>query len=54
MRKVKWRGVKIRKRKMYTLAYANDMVMLAEEEHKMWNMIKKIFIELQHIKDRGN
>lgn len=34
-----WGGVKIGRRKIYTLAYADDMVMLAEDEDGMKGLI---------------
>lgn len=42
MRKVNLGVIKIGGRKMYTLAYADDMVLMAEEEEKMRSMIGRL------------
>lgn len=33
--KVKWGGIKIEEKRIYTLAYADDIVLLAEDEDEM-------------------
>lgn len=40
MGKVKWGGVRVGERKIYTLAYADDIVLLAEEEDGMRSMLE--------------
>lgn len=40
MRKRRWRGVKIRGKNLLSLAYADDIVLLVEEEEEMRNMIR--------------
>lgn len=42
MGKVKWGGVKVNKDKIYTLAYADDIVLLAEDEEGMRSMIGRL------------
>lgn len=42
MAKVKWGGVKIGEKKIYTLAYADDMVLMAHEEEEMESMIVRL------------
>jgi len=42
MEKVKWGGVKVGGRKVYSLAYADDIVLLAEEEEEMRSMIERL------------
>lgn len=41
MRRVKCGAVKLREKKMYTVAYADDMVLMAEEEEKMRSMMER-------------
>ncbi|XP_067212233.1 golgin subfamily A member 6-like protein 6 [Linepithema humile] len=50
MGQVKWGGVKLRGRKVYSLAYADDMVLIAEEEEEMKGMMEK----LERYLDRKN
>ncbi|XP_067217103.1 LINE-1 retrotransposable element ORF2 protein [Linepithema humile] len=50
MGKVKWGGVKLRGRKIYSLAYADDMVLIAEEEEEMKGMMER----LERYLDRKN
>lgn len=42
MGKVKWGGVKIGDKRIYTLAYADDIVLLMEEEKGMRTMIGRL------------
>lgn len=42
MGKVKWGGIELRGRKVYSLAYADDIVLLAEEEDEMRSMIVRL------------
>lgn len=42
MGKVKWGGVRVGERKIYTLAYADDIVLLAEEEDGMRSMLERM------------
>lgn len=42
MRKGGWGGVRMRESKIYTLAYADDIVMMAEEEREMKSMLEKL------------
>lgn len=37
-----WRGVRIGGRKIYTLAYADDMMLLAEDEDEMKGLMGKM------------
>jgi len=39
--KIKWGGIKVREGRVYTLLYANDMVLLAKEEGKRRSMLQK-------------
>lgn len=41
MGKVKW-GVRLGGRKIYTLTYADDVVLLAEKEEKIRNMMERL------------
>ncbi|KAL6438743.1 hypothetical protein ACFW04_004617 [Cataglyphis niger] len=42
MRRGGWGGVKLGERKIYTLAYADDVVLIAEEEDGMRSMIERL------------
>ncbi|XP_039312991.1 uncharacterized protein LOC120359478 [Solenopsis invicta] len=42
MRKVKWGGVKIGEVRVYTLSYADDVVLLAEGEGEMKSMLERL------------
>lgn len=42
MGKVKWRGVKVGGRRVYTLAYADDVVLLAEDEDQLRSMLERL------------
>lgn len=42
IRKVKWERAKLGENKIYTLAYADDMVLLAENEKEMRSMIERL------------
>jgi len=42
MGKVKWGGIRLGGNKVYTLAYADDMVMLAEGEDEMRSMLDRL------------
>lgn len=42
MGKVKWGGVRLGGGRVYTLAYADDMVLLAEGENKMRSMVGRL------------
>lgn len=42
MGKVKWGDVRIGEKKVYTLAYAGDMVLMAEEEDEIRSMIGRL------------
>lgn len=52
MGKVKWGGVKVGKSKIYTLAYADDVVLMTEEEEEMRSMMKrlKMYLERKNLK----
>lgn len=39
---MKWRGIIIGKEKVYTLAYADDMVLMAEKEDEMKSTIGRL------------
>lgn len=41
MGKDKWRRVKLREERIYTLQYANDIVLIAEDEDQLRNMLEK-------------
>lgn len=41
MRKERWREIRTKGEKIYLLAYADDLVLLAEKEEGMRNMIKR-------------
>lgn len=40
--RVKWGGVRLSKEKVYTLAYADDMVLMAEGEDEMRSLIERL------------
>lgn len=42
MEKIKWSGIWIREKRIYSLAYADDIVLLAEDEDKMKSMIGRM------------
>jgi len=42
MGKIKWGGIKIGERRVYTLSYADDMVLLAENEGEMRSMLERL------------
>lgn len=42
MGKIKWGGVRVEGRKIYTLAYADDVVLLAEDEDGMKSMMVRL------------
>jgi len=42
MGRVKWRGVKLGERRIYTLAYADDVVLMAEKEEEMRSMMQRL------------
>lgn len=42
MGKVKWGGMSIEGKRIYSLAYADDIVILADKEEDMKSMIKKL------------
>jgi len=42
MRKVKWGGVRLGKERIYSLAYADDVVLVAEEEDEMRSMMERL------------
>jgi len=42
MRTVKWRGVRLGEKRIYSLAYADDMVLVAEKEEEMRSMMEKL------------
>lgn len=42
MGRVKWGEVKVGEERMYTLAYADDIVLIAEEEGQMRSMIERL------------
>lgn len=41
--KVKWRGIKVSEERVYTLAYADDLVLLAEREEEYNGKIGGVF-----------
>lgn len=50
MRKGKWGEVKRMEERVYTLAYADDVVLLAKEEEGMRSMIKRLE---RYLKEKG-
>jgi len=42
MGNVKWGGVRLEKGRVYTLAYADDLVLLAEGEDEMRSMVERL------------
>ncbi|XP_020298973.1 uncharacterized protein LOC109863175 [Pseudomyrmex gracilis] len=42
MGKMRWGGVRLEEERVYTLAYADDMVMMAEREEEMRSMIERL------------
>jgi len=42
IKKVKWGGIKIGEERVYTLAYADDIVLLAEDEEGMRSMMGRL------------
>lgn len=42
MRKIKWKRMKIKEKRIYTLMYADDMVMLAKGEDEMRSIIGRL------------
>lgn len=42
MEKVKWGGDELGERKVYTLTYVDDMVMMAESEREMRSMLERL------------
>lgn len=42
MGKVKWRGVKLWEGRVYTLAYTDDIILLAKEEDEIKSMIGRL------------
>lgn len=42
MRKIKWGGVKLGEDRVNTLAYSDDMVLLAENKEKMRSMVESL------------
>jgi len=42
MKKVKWGGIKIGEGRIYTLVYADDIVLLAEDKEGMRSMIARL------------
>lgn len=40
--RVKWGGIEVERRRIYSLAYADDIVLLAEDEEGMRNMIERL------------
>jgi len=46
MGKVRWEGVRLRGKKLYTLAYADDIVLVAENEGGMRSMLERLEVYL--------
>lgn len=42
LRKVKWRGTRIGEERVYSLLYADDMVLIAEKEEEMKSMLERL------------
>lgn len=42
MRRVKWGGVRVGGEKLYTLSYADDIVLMAEDEAEMRSMMERL------------
>lgn len=42
MGKVKWGGVSIEEKKIYSLAYADDVIILTDREEDMKSMIERL------------
>lgn len=45
--KVKWGGIKFGKERIITLAYADDVMIMAEGEKEMRNVMKKLEVYLE-------
>jgi len=52
MGRVKWGGIEVEKKRIYSLAYADDIVLLAEDEEGMRSMIGRLedYIEEMRLK----
>lgn len=46
IKRIKWGGIKIREERTYSLAYADDMVLVAEGEDEMRSVIERLEIYL--------
>ena len=53
LRKGKWGGVRVGQKRICTLAYADDVVVLAEREEQMDSMIRRLEGYFQKKKTRG-
>ena len=42
MGKVKWGGIMVGGKRIYTLAYADDVVLIAEDEDQMRSMLERL------------
>lgn len=42
LRRMKWKGVKLGGEKVYSLAYADNMVLLEEEKNEMRSIIRRL------------
>lgn len=42
LRRIKWKEVKLGEEKVYSLAYADNMVLLEEEKNEMRSIIRKL------------
>lgn len=42
LRKVKWGGTRIGEERVYSLLYADDMVLIAEKEEEMKSMLERL------------
>lgn len=47
MERVKWEGMKLGEGRVYTLAYADDMLLLTENEEEMRSMIGRLEVYLE-------
>lgn len=55
MGRVKWGEIRLSERKVYTLAYADDMMLLSEDEEGMRSMIDRMeeYLERKRNEDKS-
>lgn len=49
--KIKWKGMRIKEKRIYSLMYGDDMVMLAEGEDEMKSMIGRLEVDEKRLVD---